>query len=79
MPANPDTIQLLFFIVVPVAAGGAAFGGVRSALNGTRDTVRRIEAKVDRNHEDAQRRFDRVEGDVRDTRERVVRLEAHGE
>ncbi|MGE0347629.1 MAG: hypothetical protein AB7P61_16005 [Gemmatimonadales bacterium] len=79
MPANPETIQLVMLIATPVATVAATIAGAKVALNGTRDTVRRIESKVDRNHEDAQRRFDRVEADVRDTRERVVRLEAHGE
>lgn len=66
-----NVTQLIGFAIT----AGAAWGGVKAALNGTRETVRRIERKVDQHHEEASERLGRVEAEVQGTRERVVRLE----
>ncbi len=40
-------IGTIIQVVVPVATVAAAYGGVRQALNGTRQRTERIETKVD--------------------------------
>jgi hypothetical protein len=70
-----STLQVLVTIILPALTAGAAWGGVKAALNGTRATVKRIETKIDAHHADVQARFIRVEDDVADVRERMVRVE----
>jgi hypothetical protein len=41
------TMDMIQHLLVPGLAFAAAFGGVKVSLNGTRDTVRRIERKLD--------------------------------
>ena len=45
---DPTVISTLFAVGGTIAAGGAAFGGVRYGLNGMREAVKRIERKLDR-------------------------------
>ncbi len=47
-------VDILIFGGPALLAAGAAFGGVRTALNGTRQSVLRIEVKVDRIDEQTQ-------------------------
>lgn len=70
-----STLQVVVTVLAPLFTAGAAWGGVKVALNGTRDAVKRIEQKVDAHHADVQARFVRVEDDVADVRERMVRVE----
>lgn len=44
MPELPAVVQLVILVVFPA---GAAWGAARSALNGTRKRVERIEDKLD--------------------------------
>ena len=57
----PDYLTLVAAVVGPA---GAAWTGVRVALNGTRERVHRIENKVDR-----------IEGKVSGISERTAKLE----
>ena len=41
-------LDIVSHLLVPGLAFAAAFGGVKVSLNGTRETVRRIEAKLDK-------------------------------
>jgi hypothetical protein len=56
--------QLTLPLLTVVFSAGAAYGGVKAGLNGTKAAVARIESKVDSLSEDNQ-----------EIRERVVRVE----
>ena len=49
-----NVLDLIMIIGPSALAAGAAFGGVRMSLNGTRQSVLRIEEKVDRIDEQTQ-------------------------
>lgn len=45
---DPALLSTIFAIGGTIAAGGAAYGGVRYGLNGMRESQARIEAKLDK-------------------------------
>lgn len=54
-----QVMDVLLYVAPAVLTAGVAFGSVRVSLNGTRQTVMRIETKVDRI--DSQTQDNRVE------------------
>lgn len=64
MPELTLTLEFLLAIGSVLVAGGAAFGGARSALNGTRKEVKEIKATL----------ADHVKADEDLSREVITRL-----